>query len=84
MICIKADIPEEICKINDELKAIYHSKESVCIWIFKTVLERNSFMKETAGMNKNKERLTLIRFTINRLKLTLTLLFSLHQVEEEY
>ena len=29
MICIKADIPEEICKINDELKAIYHSKESV-------------------------------------------------------
>ena len=29
MICIKADIPEKICKINDELKAIYHSKESV-------------------------------------------------------
>ena len=56
MICIKADIPEEICKINDELKAIYHSKESVCIWIFKTVLERNSFMKETAGMNKKTKR----------------------------
>mgnify|MGYP000017338537 FL=1 len=54
MICIKVDIPEEICKINDELKAIYHSKESVCIWIFKTVLERNSFMKETVGMNKKQ------------------------------
>ena len=35
MICIKTDIPEEICKIDDELKAIYHSKDTVCIWIFK-------------------------------------------------
>ena len=52
MICIKVDIPEEICKINDELKAIYHSKHSVCIWIFKTVFERNSFIRETVGMSK--------------------------------
>ncbi len=33
MICIKTDIPEEICKIDDELKAIYHSKDTVCIWV---------------------------------------------------
>ena len=26
MICIKANIPNDISEINDELKAIYHSK----------------------------------------------------------
>ena len=35
MICIKADVPQAICDIDDELKAIYHSKVSVCIWTFK-------------------------------------------------
>ena len=25
MICIKTEIPREICEIDDELKAIYHS-----------------------------------------------------------
>ena len=55
MICIKTKIPEEICKIDDELKAIYHSKDSVCIWVFKTRNDRNKFMDETVGMLK-KER----------------------------
>ena len=55
MICIKTRIPEEICKIDDELKAIYHSKDSVCIWVFKTRNDRNKFMDETVGMLK-KER----------------------------
>jgi len=31
MFCIKTNIPEEICKIYDELKAIYHSKDTLCI-----------------------------------------------------
>ncbi|RZD38258.1 MAG: hypothetical protein CXT75_01780 [Methanobacteriota archaeon] len=53
MICIKADIPKEICKIDDELKAIYHSSDTVCIWVFKTRDERNKFMDETAGMKKD-------------------------------
>ena len=53
MICIKTDIPEEICKIDDELKAIYHSSDSVCIWVFKTREDRNKFMDDTAGMKKN-------------------------------
>ncbi|MBT3174352.1 MAG: hypothetical protein HN336_05850 [Lentimicrobiaceae bacterium] len=52
MICIKVTIPEEICKIDDELKAIYHSKDSVCIWIFKTRHDRNVFMEQTVGMTK--------------------------------
>ena len=54
MICIKANIPQEICDIDDELKAIYHSRDAVCIWVFKTRDERNKFMEETAGMNKDE------------------------------
>ena len=52
MICIKTKIPDEICKIDDELKAIYHSHDSICIWVFKTRNDRNKFMDETIGMNK--------------------------------
>ena len=54
MYCIQTEIPQEICEIDDELKAIYHSKNSVCIWVFKTRQERNSFVEETIGMNKNQ------------------------------
>jgi hypothetical protein len=52
MICIKARIPEELNKIDDELKAIYHSKETVCFYLFKTRELRNKFIEETKGMNK--------------------------------
>ena len=46
MICIKANIPQEICDIDDELKAIYHSKDTVCIWVFKhETKETNSWTK---------------------------------------
>ena len=55
MICIKTHIPKEVCEIYDELKAIYHSKDSICIWIFKSRIDRNKFMDETIGMLK-KER----------------------------
>ena len=51
-LCIKAEVPQELCDIDDELKAIYHSKDSVCIWVFKTRADRNRFMDETAGMQK--------------------------------
>ena len=53
MICIKAKISEEIYNIYDELKAIYHSKDTVCIWVFKTRENRNKFMDETIGMKKD-------------------------------
>lgn len=52
MICIKADIPAELCNIDDELKAIYHSRDSVCIWLFNSRQDRNRFMDDTVGMNK--------------------------------
>ena len=53
MYCIQTEIPQEICEIDDELKAIYHSKNSVCIWVFKTREDRNRFLDETAGMLKD-------------------------------
>ena len=52
MICIKAEIPEELSLIDDELKAIYHSTDTVCFFIFKTRQERNEFMERTQGMQK--------------------------------
>ena len=52
MICIKVEIPDEICQIDDELKAIYHTKDTVCIWVFKSRNERTKFVEETAEMKK--------------------------------
>ena len=52
MICIKAEIPKELSDIDDELKAIYHSKDTVCFYIFKTRELRNEFIEKTKGMNK--------------------------------
>lgn len=52
MICIKAEVPEELNKIDDELKAIYHSRETVCFYLFKTRELRNEFVERTKGMNK--------------------------------
>ena len=52
MICIPVEIPKELCAIDDELKAIYHSTDTVCIWVFKTREDRNAFMDATAEMNK--------------------------------
>ena len=52
MYCIPVDIPNSLCEIDDELKAIYHSKDSVCIWVFGSREDRNNFVDETAGMLK--------------------------------
>jgi len=53
VICIKTEIPKEVCEIDDELKAIYHSQDTVCIWVFQSREDRNSFMNETVGMQKD-------------------------------
>ena len=52
MICTKAEIPRELNDIEDELKAIYHSKDTVSFYIFKTRELRNEFIEKTKGMNK--------------------------------
>ena len=54
MICIKAEIPIELSNIDDELKAIYHSKDTVCFYIFKSRDLRNEFVEKTKGMNKDE------------------------------
>ena len=56
MICIAANIPKELNDIDDELKAIYHSKNTICFYIFKNREQRNEFVEKTKGMNKvNRE-----------------------------
>jgi hypothetical protein len=52
MICIKTDIPKELNDIDDELKAIYHSKDTVCFFVFKNREQRNEFVERTKGMLK--------------------------------
>jgi hypothetical protein len=52
MYCIKAEIPQNICDIDDELKAIYHGKDTFCIWTFQSREDRNNFMDDTTGMLK--------------------------------
>ena len=64
MICIKTEIPKEICEIDDELKAIYHSKDTICIWVFKTRVARNKFMDETAGMQKDDREKNYLAFYV--------------------
>jgi hypothetical protein len=51
-ICFPAAIPAELCSVNDELKAIYNSTDTICVWIFESREDRNRFVKETAGMTK--------------------------------
>ena len=50
MICIKADIPEVLNEIDDELKAVYHRKDTVCFFILKTRELRNKFIEETLSL----------------------------------
>jgi len=57
MICINANIPNELNDIDDELKAIYHSRDTICFYIFKNREQRNEFVETTKDMNKvNRER----------------------------
>ena len=52
MYCIQVDIPHDLCEIDDELKATYHSKDTVCIWVFNSRYDRNNSVEETAGVLK--------------------------------
>jgi len=63
MICIKVNIPQELCEIDDELKAIYHSKDTICFFIFKTRDERNEFMEKTQGMKKGEREQVYQKYT---------------------
>jgi hypothetical protein len=65
MICVKAEIPRELNDIEDELKAIYHSKDTVCFYIFKTRELRNEFIEKTKGMNKESREQIYKEYQLN-------------------
>ena len=65
MICIKAEIPEELSDIDDELKTIYHSKNTVCFYIFKTRELRNEFIEKTKGMDKESREQIYKEYQLN-------------------
>ena len=65
MICIKTEIPKELNDIEDELKAIYHSKDTVCFYIFKTRELRNEFIEKTKGMNKESREQIYKEYQLN-------------------
>jgi hypothetical protein len=44
MICIPAEIP----------RVLNNSNNSVCFWVFKSTAERDRFVKESAGMQKDE------------------------------
>jgi hypothetical protein len=52
MICLKVDIPDELNQVDDECKAIYHSKDSICFFVFRSRELRNPSVEETKGMMK--------------------------------
>ena len=52
MICINVGIPKELNNIDDKLKVIYHSKDSVCFFVFENREKRNEFLDKTKGMSK--------------------------------
>ena len=54
MICIQADIQHALSLIDDKLKAIYHSTDTVCFFIFHTLEQRTEFMDRTPGMKKSE------------------------------
>ena len=63
MFCIPVQIPPELCAIDDECKAIYHSADSVCIWVFSSREARNRFVDETQGMSKVEREAAFARFS---------------------
>ena len=65
MICVKAEIPRELNDIEDELKAIYYSKDTVCFYIFKTRELRNEFIEKTKGMNKESREQIYKEYQLN-------------------
>ena len=62
MICINANIPKELNDINNELKAIYHSKDTVWYYIFKNREQRNEFIEKTNGMSKNDREIVYQKY----------------------
>ena len=61
MYCLKIDIPEDICKIDDELKAIYLAVIQFAYGYLRQK-DRNNFMDETKGMMKADRKTIIIDY----------------------
>ena len=57
MIYIKADIPKELNNIDDELKAIHHSKNTVCFFTFENKEYQNELIEKTKGIKKIEQEI---------------------------
>ena len=55
-VCMRVDVPEELCVVDDELKAIYHGRDTVCVWVFRTRADRGRFMDDTEGAFAKRTR----------------------------
>ena len=62
MQIIKTNIPKELNDIDDEFKAIYHSKDTFCFYIFKNREQRNEFIEKTNGMSKNDQEIVYQKY----------------------
>ena len=80
MYCFQVDIPHSLCEIDDELKAIYRSKDSVCIWVFGSSEDRNNFADETTGMLKKKGKFTMKSTILQKLHSSFIELFLLFYI----
>ena len=56
MICIKAEIPEELSLIDDELKAIYHSTDTVCFSFSKHEKREMNLWRKQKECRRLKEK----------------------------
>jgi len=57
MIFTKAEIPKELSDIDDELKAIYHSEDAVCFFLFKNREKRNEYLDKTKEIHKVERKI---------------------------
>ena len=62
MICINTNISKKLNNIDGEIKAIYHSKDTFCFYIFKNREQRNEFIEKTNGMSKNDREIVYQKY----------------------
>ena len=59
MYCFKIDISESFFDLDNELKAICHSKDTGCIWVFRNRDDRNNFIDEPQECLRLNKKVTM-------------------------
>ena len=68
MYCIQVDIPNSLCEVDDELKAIYYSKDSVCIWFLIVEKIEIILLMKPQNVERQKEKATMKSITVLKLQ----------------